>query len=110
MDSKINKLIKLLVDEKRYDEIPLVLSEASKNFWSEEYPKKTFDQKVSYWSGSLHRQMRWNVESGFDEMAVFSKSDYECWKEKEPLIDTILVQVIKILNLNAEEVYEELKK
>ena len=50
---------------------------AKEKFWAEEYPVKSFEEKVKYWSGTLHSQMRWNGESGFDEMAVFSKAGCE---------------------------------
>jgi len=82
---------------------------AKQKFWSDEYPKKTLDQKVNFWAGSLHQQMRWNGESGLDEMAVFSKEDYILWKKREPNIDRLLPDIISKLNLNKEGVYKLLE-
>ncbi len=75
-------------------------------FWAEEYPLKSSEEKIDFWAGNIHRQMRWNAESGFDEMDIFSKADYENWKLKDPDIDQIIYSVIKKLNLNAVKVYE----
>lgn len=109
MKKKINEIIKSLIEEERYDEIPKIMENENDRFWSEIYPEKTYEQRINYWSSSLHQQMRWNGESGVDPMAVFSKNDYKSWKIKEPMIDEILVSVIKKLNLNADEVFKELK-
>lgn len=74
-------------------------------FWEKEYPQKSKTEKVKYWSGSLHQQMRWNGESGLDEMAVFSVYDYQEWKKKEPKIDELLPEILKMLNISKEKVY-----
>jgi len=60
-----------------------------------EYLKKSYEDRVKYWSGNLHRQMRWNAESGFDEYTVFSKAWLDEVKKHEPLIERILDDVIK---------------
>jgi hypothetical protein len=78
---------------------------SSNKFWSEEYPLKSFEEKIDFWASNIHRQMRWNSESGFDEMDVFSKADYENWKLKDPDFDKLIYYVIKKLNLNADKVY-----
>lgn len=59
-------------------------------FWKEDYLKYTLEDKVEYWSGTLHRQMRWQVESGLDAYAIFSPMWYVEVKEKEPDIDRII--------------------
>lgn len=48
-------------------------SEIQKAKSLQKYLEKDYDERVKYWAGNLGRQMRWNVESGFDEYAVFSK-------------------------------------
>jgi hypothetical protein len=107
---EINQKISNLIKEKRYEEVSLVLDEYSIFFWREKYNKMTFEEKVKYWSGRLHSQMRWNGESGVDEMAVFSKADYEIWKKYEPEIDELLPHIIKYLTVKEELIYEALKK
>ncbi len=81
------------------------------NFWDLEYPKKSIQEKIAFWSGSLYSQMRWNGESGFDEMAVFSKSNYLYWKSREPDFDSLLPFIIKKLGpwVSEEEVYKKIK-
>lgn len=59
------------------------------------YQKKTYSEKLKFWSGNLHQQMRWNGESGYDEYAVFSKKWLESTKKIEPLIEQILDDVIE---------------
>jgi hypothetical protein len=110
MKEELNDEIKRLIDEKRYEEIPTLLNFYSEKFWIDEYPLKTLEEKIDYWSGSIRQQIRWNNESGFDEMNVFSKVDYENWKKKEPLIDYILKEVILILKLNSDKVYKALSE
>lgn len=105
----INKIIATLVKEKRYDEISEALREYSEQFWENEYPQKSFDDKIKYWSGKFGRQIRFNGESGFDEYAVFSYKDYCNWKEHEPQIDDLLPKVLKVLGLNRERIFELLK-
>lgn len=73
-------------------------------FWNDTYPSMNFFQKVDYWSGSIHRQMRYNGESGLDPYDVFSREDYEAWKLKEPLIDLIIVKIIDELRLDKDQV------
>lgn len=60
-----------------------------------EYQKKTYLEKVKFWSGNLYQQMRWNGESGYDEYAVFSKKWLESIKEFEPQIEQILDDAIE---------------
>jgi hypothetical protein len=92
--------------EDKYKKRLEAFAAAKQKFWAEEYPKKTLDQKINYWSGSLHQQMRWNGESGFDEMAVFSKADYDLWKQHEPYIDSLLPAILEKLNVNKEKVFD----
>ncbi len=62
-------------------------------FWAETYANYSFDQKVSHWSGSLHRSMRWNGESGYDEYAIYSPEWHAAVLEIEPEIDRIMDEV-----------------
>lgn len=87
-----------------------MIQEQSDKFWIEEYPRKNFDEKIKYWSANFHQQMRWNGESGLDEMAVFSKDSFESWKMKEPEIDKMFPLIIEKIGLNKEKVYEALRK
>jgi hypothetical protein len=41
-------------------------------FWNQKYPLLTKEEKIRHWSGTLHRQMRWNAESGYDPYAIYS--------------------------------------
>jgi len=59
------------------------------------YLKPTYDEKVAYWSGQLHPDMRWNGESGVDEYDVFSKEWLTSTRELEPQIDRILEDVFE---------------
>lgn len=62
-------------------------------FHQEEYPTFSFDQKVKHWSGTLHRQMRWQAESGLDPYAIYDKDWYDNAKKEEPNIDSIMDEV-----------------
>ena len=78
--------------------------------WEKEYAQMSFEEKVTYWSASIHQQMRWNNESGVDEMGVFSKQDYDYWKSQEPDIDLLLPHIIQKLPVSEEKVYQALGK
>jgi len=96
---------------KAYYERDKKYKESEKIFWDIEYPKKSVDEKVTFWTGNIHRQMRWNGESGFDEMAIFSRKNYESWKNLEPNFDVLLPEIIKKLGswVSSEEVYRKIK-
>ncbi|AFM05422.1 hypothetical protein Fleli_3082 [Bernardetia litoralis DSM 6794] len=61
----------------------------------EEYETLNQEEKVKYWSGTLHQEMRWNVESGINAYDVFSKEWLEEVKPIEPNIEEILKEVIE---------------
>ena len=71
-----------------------------------EYQQMSYEERVRYWSGALHQQMRWNVESGVDEYGFYSKKWLEQTKEMEPQIESILEDVFKIYWKN----YWDIKK
>ncbi|MCI4669208.1 MAG: hypothetical protein MRZ79_13820 [Bacteroidia bacterium] len=67
--------------------------EARKKKAYSDYLKKNQEERVRYWSGQLHQQMRWNGESGLDEYAIFTKNWLEEVRKFEPNIESILEQV-----------------
>ena len=105
MEDENDDRIRLQFEENRRNR-----RKAAEEFWADEYTKKTFDEKIKYWSGYLNTQMRWNGESGVDEMAVFSKESYEYWKAREPIFDELLPHVIRMLRLSSKDVYSNIKR
>jgi len=69
-----------------------LLSEEDK-FFKIKYPSLSFDDKVAFWSGSLHRQMRWQAESGLDPYAIYNAQWYNDVKKIELNIDSIMNHV-----------------
>lgn len=61
----------------------------------EEYKTLSQEDKLKYWSGTLHQEMRWNVESGIDAYAIFSKEWLQKIKIFEPNIEELLKEVIE---------------
>ena len=47
---EFEKQLKQLLQEKKYDEIPKLLSKSSEHFWAEVYPKKSKEEKISDYS------------------------------------------------------------
>ncbi|GAB4194128.1 MAG: hypothetical protein OHK0022_09780 [Roseiflexaceae bacterium] len=70
---------------------------AMQRFWSEEYPKKTLDERKSYWLQYIYHDMRVMGEVGQDEFGILSKESYRDWKAKDPEIDRILDYVAEQL-------------
>ncbi|MGB3947578.1 MAG: hypothetical protein WBM13_06320 [Bacteroidia bacterium] len=66
-----------------------LLSEEDK-FWKFTYSGFSFDEKVKHWSGTLFRQMRWQVESGLDPYAIYSLEWYNNVKKEERHFDEIM--------------------
>lgn len=62
-------------------------------FWNVIYTSYSVEQKVKHWSGSLHRQMRMQVESGLDPYAIYGSGWYNDVKKVEPNIDQIMDEV-----------------
>lgn len=79
-------------------------------FWTEEYSSKDKEGKISFWCGYLHQGTRWNVESGIDELAVFSKNEYDFFKSKDPNFDDLLPHIIQKLSLNERDVLKALRE
>lgn len=82
-----DKLSKLFEEERKKEQKKGV------KLRDEIYPNYTFQEKVSFWSGQLHRQMRWQVESGLDPYIIYSPEWYQSTKEFEPDFDKIMDEV-----------------
>lgn len=59
------------------------------------YINKQFTDKVTYWSGRLHQQMRWQAESGLDPYSIYTANWYQSTKEFEPDFDKIMDEVFE---------------
>lgn len=57
------------------------------------YLNNDYANKVSYWSGRLHTQMRWQSESGLDPYSIYSKEWHLSTKKFEPNFDEIMDEV-----------------
>jgi hypothetical protein len=82
-----------------------MIDETIKSFWMNEYPKKDFNERIEYWSGMLWRQMRFDGESGLDEMGLFTNEAYVYWKKVEPDFDKIFPKVMENLKLDPVKVW-----
>jgi len=58
-----------------------------------EYKLLTYEERVKYWSGTLHREMRWQAESGLDPYAIYTSEWYKRIKTIEPEIDSIMDKI-----------------
>jgi len=58
-----------------------------------EYGSLNYEERVKYWSGTLHREMRWQAESGLDPYAIYDLEWYENIKKIEPDIDSIMDKI-----------------
>lgn len=54
------------------------------------YPAYTFEERVTYWSGVLYQQMRWQEEEGLNPYDIYNLQWYEYVKNKEPDFDEIM--------------------
>lgn len=63
------------------------------NFWKTKYPIFSSEEKIKFWSGSLHRDMRWQAESGLDPYAIYNVDWYNEVKKIEPDIDFIMDEI-----------------
>lgn len=72
----------------------------NKIFWSNKYPKYSFQEKVEYWLSDIHNGMRTNGDLYGEPYKEFSKKTYDEWKSKEPKIDEILEEVIPKLGFS----------
>ena len=92
------EFLKLIGDSKNSEE----------NFWSEEYPNKSREEKVIYWLASTHKGMRMQGETGQSEYTEFSPKWYERAKSVEPHFDEIFKEVTSKLGFEFD--WEEYRK
>ena len=109
-EEELNKLIKTLIEKEEYEKVNELLKNEEQKFWRTEYAKKSREEKVKYWSGMFWHDMRWNGESGVDPMAVFSKTAYISWKNREPDFDELLPEILSIIKVSMGEFLEYTKK
>lgn len=83
------RLLDIIAKEDKKQEV------ANQHFEEQVYPNMTFEEKVKYWSGTLHTQMRWQAESGLDEYAIYTPEWYQSTKTHEPQFDKIMEEVIR---------------
>jgi hypothetical protein len=95
------QIISNLIKDKRYSEAAELINSklSTEDYWVKNYHSMSSKEKVKFWSGYIGRQMRWNNESGVDEMDVFNVPDFKIWLKYEPNILQMLKEVIKVLKL-----------
>lgn len=59
----------------------------------EVYQKMTFSQRVTFWSGILHSQMRSQVEAGLDEYRIYSPEWHSLMLKIDPDFDKIMEEI-----------------
>lgn len=74
------------------------INNSVKDFRENEYPNYSFEQKVEYWTSTIHSGMRFHGESTGDPYNEFSKATYENWLSFEPNFDSVFEQVIHKLD------------
>ena len=104
-DKELDKKIKVLFDEGRFEEIEALLQNDKKDFWANEYPKMTKEEKIAYWGNSIHMQMRTSGASGYDEMSIFSNESFRLLEAKEPKILEFLPKILERLKIKPSIVY-----
>ena len=93
-----NKRIDELINSGQTQEATALIDSRVTLFWIEEYPKKSYNERIDHWVTEIGRQLRWNEESGIDTSDYFSDLDVEKWREIEPKIDEIISKVRERLN------------
>ena len=84
--------------------------EEASNFFEEEYPTFSQEDKAAFWASEFRQQMRWNGESGVNEMYVFGKEEYRFCKEKDPNFDILLPMIAKHLKFSLEYLKKAFEK
>ncbi len=81
------------------------LEEAANKFWKEEYPKKSFEEKVEYWKKTMEKGMLEQSNLGLPQFSIFNKDWYESVKEQENEIEMIVDYIFKTywISLNFRE-------
>ena len=76
-------------DKKRPDWVQKFMDD-QEHFDKEVYPKMTFDEKVAWWGSSLHGQMRWQSESGYDAYVQFTPEWHQKMLDEDSDFDLIM--------------------
>lgn len=92
-DKEFNELVSKLIESGRASEVPSLIAQRANKFWKEDYPKKSRDERLLYWTAHIGRQLRWNVESGISVENYFDDFNFEYWKIFEPDIEMIISEV-----------------
>lgn len=69
-----------------------------KNFLSclpDNYNEFSFDDKVKYWTESLNKGMRLQVEKGHNTYSTFTPQWYKTFQEIDPSVDEIMKEVFR---------------
>lgn len=90
---------------RRMDEAEQEAQQKEEKFIKYTYPAMSLNEKIGYWSGIIHRNMRWQGESTGDEYAgMFTREWYEACLKFDPQFDQIFRDVISILKLDESKV------
>ena len=98
------KTLEELLDQGKFDAIDELTAQYEKEFWEIEYTNLSRQDKIKYWSNSFHREMRETGESGYDEMSIYTKENYQLWLEKEPEIRDFLPEILSVLRVDLAKV------
>ena len=69
--------------------------EKIETFWTDEYPKKAFEEKAAYWAWTMYRQMRWQTEADLDIYDSYDSEWYQWALKREPDFDNLLRFIFK---------------
>lgn len=65
-------------------------------FKKDKYPLFSDEEKISYWGAGLHRGMRWQAESGYDEYAIYTQHWLEGVLAQEPRFMELLPNIYSL--------------
>jgi hypothetical protein len=83
---------------------------AVEKFKMEEYPKKSLDEKIDYWTDQIHKSMRWQGESTGDEYGDgFTQEWYDECLAFDPVFVNIFPIVVQRLNIDVTKISEKIK-
>jgi hypothetical protein len=78
---------------------------AFEKFRQEEYPKKSLEERIDYWTGLIDKNMKWQGESTGDEYdGMFTKEWFEENVKFDSEFDRIFSAVAKNLQLDMNKV------
>lgn len=95
---------------KRMEERRAAEDAAIEKFWKEEFPMKTLEEKISYWTGQIHREMRWQGESTGDEYGSgFTQQWFDECQKLDPDFGKIFPIVAQRLNIDSRKISLKIK-